>query len=71
MLRHGGNQRIIGQADNGGQLVKQPLAITDGLLNIEISRPTELEMAELPKVWMTGNKTPWDPDVLNLSLIHI
>ena len=22
-------------------------------------------MAELPKVWMTGNKTPWDPDVLN------
>eukprot|EP00957_Ditylum_brightwellii_P029318 2216399-Ditylum_brightwellii.AAC.1 len=41
------------------------LKVKDGLLAIECSYPSNDNLRELPRVWLTGNEVPWDPTILD------
>ena len=65
LKRHGGDQRIVAPFDNSDQFLDMPLDVTDGLLAIECEYPSDEEMNTLPRVWVTSNAQPWDPNTLN------
>eukprot|EP00957_Ditylum_brightwellii_P102632 7821778-Ditylum_brightwellii.AAC.1 len=41
------------------------LEVKDGLLAIECSYPLNYDLHDLPRVWLTGNRIPWDPTILD------
>eukprot|EP00957_Ditylum_brightwellii_P059186 4491864-Ditylum_brightwellii.AAC.1 len=41
------------------------LKVKDGLLAIECSHPSNDDLQDLPRVWLTGNEVPWDPTILD------
>eukprot|EP00957_Ditylum_brightwellii_P200687 15298492-Ditylum_brightwellii.AAC.1 len=41
------------------------LQVKDGLLAIECSYPSNDDLRDLPRVWLTGNEVPWDPTILD------
>ena len=46
-------------------MVDLELEVKDGLLAIECAYPSEKDLQELPRVWLTSNETEWDPSVLD------
>eukprot|EP00957_Ditylum_brightwellii_P068935 5232391-Ditylum_brightwellii.AAC.1 len=45
-------------------MIDLDLEVKDGLLPLECHYPPEKDLLELPWVWLTSNKLPWDPSVL-------
>eukprot|EP00957_Ditylum_brightwellii_P143277 10915673-Ditylum_brightwellii.AAC.1 len=45
-------------------MVDLDLAVKDGLLAIECSYPSDRNIDELPRVWLTSSEAPWDPSML-------
>eukprot|EP00957_Ditylum_brightwellii_P030769 2331419-Ditylum_brightwellii.AAC.1 len=41
------------------------LEVKDGLLAIECSYPSNDDLCDLSRVWLTGNEVPWDPTSLD------
>eukprot|EP00957_Ditylum_brightwellii_P013190 996028-Ditylum_brightwellii.AAC.1 len=41
------------------------LEVKDGFLAIECSYPSDSNLCDLPRVWLTGNEAPWDPTILD------
>eukprot|EP00957_Ditylum_brightwellii_P128468 9798647-Ditylum_brightwellii.AAC.1 len=65
-------QTYIGLTPLSEEMLDMDLEVKDGLLAIEYSYPSNDELHELPRVWLTGNEVPWDPIILdeesNISL---
>ena len=40
------------------------LLVKEGSLSIDCQFPSEADIRELPRVWLTGNKIPWNPNIL-------
>ena len=64
MKRHGEDQRLVAPVENSNEMLDMPLDIKDGLLVIECSYPSEDDMKNLHRVWLTSNELPWDPSIL-------
>ena len=64
-LRYGGNQRMILQAEDTHELIEQPFGISDGLLFVDMSKPTKEDLEDLPRVWVTSGEEPWDPTIVD------
>eukprot|EP00957_Ditylum_brightwellii_P178941 13631288-Ditylum_brightwellii.AAC.1 len=46
-------------------MVDLDLKVKDGLLAVQCYYPTNKDIEELPRVWLTKNEVPWDPSVLD------
>ena len=64
LRRHDGDQRLVAPVENREDMLDMELEVQDGLLNIKCQYPSDKDMEELPRVWLTGNEIPWDPAVL-------
>ena len=64
LRRHGGDQRLVAPVEGREEMLDIELDVKDGLLAIDCAYPTEKELRELPRVWLTDNEVPWDPAVL-------
>eukprot|EP00957_Ditylum_brightwellii_P061910 4698368-Ditylum_brightwellii.AAC.1 len=62
---HGGDQRLVAPVENSEEMLDMDLEVRDGLLAIERSYPLNDDLCHLPRVWLTGNKIPWDPTILD------
>jgi hypothetical protein len=65
LRRHGGDQRLVAPVENSEEMLDMDLQVKDGLLAIECSYPSNDELHDLPRVWLTGNEVPWDPTILD------
>eukprot|EP00957_Ditylum_brightwellii_P150095 11430561-Ditylum_brightwellii.AAC.1 len=45
-------------------MVDLDLKVKDGLLAIHCSYPSNRDLQELPQVWLTDNKVPWNPSII-------
>eukprot|EP00957_Ditylum_brightwellii_P053490 4053862-Ditylum_brightwellii.AAC.1 len=45
-------------------MIDLDLEVKDGLLALKCNYPSDKDLLELPWVWLTNNKQPWDPSVL-------
>eukprot|EP00957_Ditylum_brightwellii_P102920 7844179-Ditylum_brightwellii.AAC.1 len=61
MHRHGGDQRQVAQIENHNDMLDLELTAKDGLLAIECAYPSQKDLDELPRLWLTSNETPRDP----------
>eukprot|EP00957_Ditylum_brightwellii_P193529 14737517-Ditylum_brightwellii.AAC.1 len=62
---HGGNQKLVAPVENSEEMLDMDLEVKDGLLAIECSYPSNDDLRDLPRVWLMGNKVPWDPTILD------
>ena len=65
LRRHGGDQRLVAPVENHDELLDMQLDVKDGLLTIECQYPSDKDLEELPRVWLTDNEKPWDPKILD------
>ena len=72
MKRHGGTQTIVAQVEGWDNETREfDLEAESGLLKIECQYPTDDELNSLPRVWLTANEKPWDPDVLDDDTVTV
>eukprot|EP00957_Ditylum_brightwellii_P128583 9808966-Ditylum_brightwellii.AAC.1 len=45
-------------------MINLNLEVKDGLLALGCHYPSKKDLLDLPQVWLTSNKLPWDPSVL-------
>ena len=69
--RHGGDQRLVAPIEGQDYMLDMQLEVQDGLLGIECSFPSDQDLDELPRVWLTSNETPWDPSVLDNNTLSV
>ena len=63
LIRHGGSQRLIAPIEHSEKFFDLNLIVKDGLLAIKCEYPSEKDLEELPRVWLTSNEFPWTPEV--------
>jgi hypothetical protein len=61
--RHGGRQMIMAN-DIDGNAYTFPMESRSGLLEIQLSHPSDEDINSLPIIWLTSDE-PWDPTVLD------
>jgi hypothetical protein len=54
----------VAPVEGSEEMIDLELEVKDGLLAIECSYPTEKDLEELSRVWLTNNKQHWDPRIL-------
>ena len=64
LKRNGGAQRLVAPVENSDEKIDLNLEVKDGLLFIQCSYPSEKDLNDLPRVWLTNDEVPWDPKVL-------
>eukprot|EP00957_Ditylum_brightwellii_P004785 364784-Ditylum_brightwellii.AAC.1 len=64
LRRHGGDQHLVAPVENSEEMVDLDLKAKDGLLAIHCSYPLNRDLQELLWVWLTDNKVPWNPSIL-------
>eukprot|EP00957_Ditylum_brightwellii_P127181 9697406-Ditylum_brightwellii.AAC.1 len=57
--------RLVAPVDNSEEMLDMDLEVKDGLLVIECSYPSNDDLHDLPRVWLTGNEAPWDSTILD------
>ena len=65
LCRHGGDQRLVAPIENRSDMLDLELDVKDGLLGVECTYPSDSDLDELPRVWLTSNKVPWDSSILD------
>eukprot|EP00957_Ditylum_brightwellii_P041089 3111221-Ditylum_brightwellii.AAC.1 len=62
---HGGYQRLVAPVENSEEIFNMYLEVKDWFLDSECSYPSDNDLHDLLRVWLTGNKVPWDPTILD------
>eukprot|EP00957_Ditylum_brightwellii_P097703 7441100-Ditylum_brightwellii.AAC.1 len=62
---HGGDQRLVSPVENSEEVLDMDLQVKDDFLAIECSYPSNDDLCDLLRVWLTGNEVPWDPTILD------
>eukprot|EP00957_Ditylum_brightwellii_P203611 15335430-Ditylum_brightwellii.AAC.2 len=61
----GRDQRLVAPVENSKEMSDMDLEVKDGLLAIVCSYPSNDDLRDLPRVWLTENKVPWDSTILD------
>ena len=64
LRRHGGDQCLVAPVEGTEEMIDLDLEVKDGLLALECHYPSDKDLQDLPRVWLTNNEVPWDPNVL-------
>eukprot|EP00957_Ditylum_brightwellii_P005837 443903-Ditylum_brightwellii.AAC.1 len=56
--------RLVAPVENSEEMLDMYLEVKDGFLTIECSYPSDNDLCDLPRVWLTENEVPWDPNIL-------
>ena len=56
---------MILQAEDTHKLIEQPFGMSDGLLLVDMTKPTKEDLEDLPRVWVTNGDEPWDPTIVD------
>ena len=63
LVSHGGIQGLIAPIKNSEKLIDLKLFFKDSLFSVECKFPSEIDIEELRRVWLTGNEFPWNPNI--------